>query len=139
MFTDTHCHLDFNKFDEDREAVIQRALDAGIRRMLVPALDWRSSSAAVRLAGSRPEIFAAVGFHPTDAEKWEEGSPEKLKSLAMGSSGFPLTIQEQAAGLHKKIVAIGEIGLDYYWVKEPEKQGHQRQVLRQQLQLAAEC
>jgi TatD DNase family protein len=105
--------------------------------MLVPGLDWDSSLAAVRLAGSRPDIYAAVGYHPTDAEKWEEGSYDKLKTLFMESSGFALDVQELAPGLHK-IVAIGEIGLDYYWVKEPEKQAHQRQILRQQLQLAGE-
>jgi TatD DNase family protein len=147
MLTDTHCHLDFNKFDEDREAVIQRALEAGLVRMLIPGLDWASSLAAVQLAGSRPEIFAAVGYHPTDAEKWEAGSYEKLKELIM-ESGSSLTpppgagvlpaAQEQAPGLHKKIVAIGEIGIDYYWVKEPEKQAHQRKILRQQLRLAEE-
>ena len=138
MFTDTHCHLDFNKFDEDREAVIQRALKAGITRMLVPGLDWDSSLAAVQLAVSQAEIFAAVGYHPTDAEKWEEASYEKLSALVMESSGLPRARQELDPGLRKKIVAIGEIGLDYYWVKEPEKQAHQRDILRRQLQLAKE-
>jgi TatD DNase family protein len=138
MLTDTHCHLDFNKFDEDRESVIQRALDAGLIRILIPGLDWNSSLAAVQLAESRPELFAAVGYHPTDVEKWEETSYEQLKMLIMKPSGLPLTYQEPAPGLHKKIVAIGEIGLDYYWVKEVEKQAHQREILRRQLQLAAE-
>ena len=136
MLTDTHCHLDFNKFDEDREAVIQRALDAGIDRFLVPGLDWDSSLAAVKLAQSRPEIHAAVGYHPTDAEKWEETSYEKLRALIMESSGLLLERQELSPGLQKKLVAIGEIGLDYYWVKEPEKQAHQRDILKQQLKLA---
>jgi len=138
MFTDTHCHLDFNKFDEDREAVLQRALEAGIARMLIPGLDWNSSLAAIKLAGSHPGLFAAVGFHPTDVEKWQETSYEQLKGLIMESRGKPLEIQEQAPGPHKKIVAIGEIGLDYYWVKEPEKQAHQREILKQQLLLAQE-
>jgi TatD DNase family protein len=56
----------------------------------------------------------------------------------MESGSFRPEIQEQAPGLHKKIVAIGEIGIDYYWVKGPEKQAHQREVLKQQLQLAEE-
>jgi TatD DNase family protein len=137
MLTDTHCQLDFNKFDEDREEVLQRARDAGITQMLVPGLDWDSSLAAVRLARSRSEIHAAVGYHPTDAEKWEESSYEKLKTLFMESGSMPSDVQELASGLHK-IVAIGEIGLDYYWVKEPEKQAHQRDILRQQLRLARE-
>jgi TatD DNase family protein len=144
MLTDTHCHLDLNKFDEDRDVVLQRAMEAGIGRMLIPGLDWPSSLAAVDLAGSRPQIFAAVGYHPTDAEKWESTSHEQLKMLILepGSSshsqGVVPEFGEQDPGLHNRIVAIGEIGLDYYWVKEPEKQAHQRDILKQQLQLAAE-
>ena len=137
MFTDTHCHLDFNKFDEDREAVIQRALEAGISRMLIPGLDWDSSLAAVQLAASRPEIFAAVGYHPTDVEKWEDDSVDKLRGLIMESGSSLPDLPRQAVGLHK-IVAVGEIGLDYYWVKEAEKQAYQREILKKQLQLAAE-
>ncbi|HMD80993.1 MAG TPA: TatD family hydrolase, partial [Anaerolineales bacterium] len=68
MFTDTHCHLDFNKFDEDRDAVIQRAIEARVTRILIPALDFESSLSAVRLARSHPNLFAAVGFHPTDVD-----------------------------------------------------------------------
>jgi TatD DNase family protein len=138
MITDTHCHLDFNKFDEDRELVLQRASEAGITRMLVPGLDWDSSLAAVQLAGSHAGIFAAVGYHPTDVEKWDETSFEKLKALFMASDSLLAVNHEQASGLREKIVAIGEIGLDYYWVKEPEKQAFQRDILKQQLQLAAE-
>lgn len=144
MLTDTHCHLDFNKFDLDRDDVLQRALDAGISRILIPGLDWDSSLAAVQLAASHPFLFAALGFHPTDAEKWDGTSYESLKNLIMESSGSPLGVQEhtltgtRAPGLHNKIVAIGEIGLDYYWVKEPDKRAHQRKVLEGQLQLAME-
>ncbi len=144
MLTDTHCHLDYNKFDEDRDEVIRRAFDAGLTRILIPGLDWDSSLAAIRLAASHPSIFAAVGFHPTDAEKWNESSYRNLEKLIMESGSLLPEFQEhtlkgrQAPGLQKKIVAIGEIGLDYYWVKEPEKQAHQRDILKQQLQLARE-
>jgi TatD DNase family protein len=137
MFTDTHCHLDLNKFDEDREAVIQRALDAGLTRILIPALDYGSALAGIRLAEAHPNIFAAVGFHPTDLETWDDESVGKLRSL-MESSGLPLEAQERAPALQRKIVAVGEIGLDYYWVKEPEKRALQRDVLRQQLRVAQE-
>lgn len=138
MFTDTHCHLDFNKFNEDRDAVLQRAKEAGLTRMLIPALDWESCLAAIKLAGLHPPIFAAIGFHPTDAEKWQESSYERLKGLILESGRLPLETQEFAPGPQGKIVAIGEIGLDYYWVKEPEKQAFQRHILKQQLQLAEE-
>ena len=142
MLTDTHCHLNFNKFDEDRAAVIQRALDAGITRIMIPALDYESSLSGIKLADSHPYIFAAVGFHPTELDKWDETSIEDLQSLILESSGssysqgMPLRQQEQTPTLQNKILAIGEIGLDYYWVKEADKQAVQRDVLKQQLKLA---
>ncbi|HEX2992571.1 MAG TPA: TatD family hydrolase [Anaerolineales bacterium] len=136
MLTDTHCHLDFEKFEPDRPAVIQRALETGLSRILIPALDWDSSLAAVQLARTHPALFAAVGFHPTDVEKWAKNSYENLRNLIIEPASSPL--EQKAARLHNKIVAIGEIGLDYYWVREPEKQAHQRDVLKQQLQLAQE-
>ena len=124
--TDTHCHLDFNKFDEDRQAVMERAREAGLSRMLVPGLDLDSSRAGIRLAASYPDIFAAVGFHPTDAEKWDRSSYEALKRLITTDSP------------QNKIVAIGEIGIDYYWVKQREHRAWQLETLRLQLQLAQE-
>ena len=123
MLTDTHCHLDFNKFDEDREAIIQRACEAGVSRILIPALELESSKAVIQLANSHPNIFAAIGFHPTDLDNWNENSTENLRTLITSANN---------------ILAIGEIGLDYYWVKETDKQGQQREVLKQQLQLAQE-
>jgi len=123
MLTDTHCHLDFNKFDEDRQAAIQRALDADVERILIPALELESSKAVIQLANSNPNIFAAVGFHPTDLDGWKNASIENLRNLAKSAD---------------KIVAIGEIGLDYYWIKELDKQAQQRDVLQQQLKLAQE-
>ena len=120
MLTDTHCHLDFEKFDEDREAVIRRAREAGVGRILVPALDLESSRSAVSLAKQEPEVYAAVGFHPTDLDAFADEALEQLKSLAE----------------HPKVVAIGEIGLDYYWVKESTKRLGQREALKKQLSLA---
>jgi TatD DNase family protein len=121
MLTDTHCHLDFNKFDEDRPAIIQRALDAGVTRILIPALDLESSLSAIRLAESHPNIFAAVGFHPTDLDKFSNKAFEEIQNLAS----------------HPKVVAIGEIGLDYYWIKEREQRAFQIEALRSQLAFAA--
>jgi TatD DNase family protein len=139
MLTDTHCHLDFSKFDDDRGAVIQRARAAGVERILIPALDYESSRAAIRLADSHPDMFAAVGYHPTDLDKWDESSIVNLRSLGTTRSvarAGPASHRED--DMRNKIVAIGEIGLDYYWVKEPEKRAFQRKALRQQLQLAQE-
>src|SRR5687768_3961148 len=109
MLTDTHCHLDFNKFDEDRETVIQRAMEAGVTRILIPALQHESSLSAIKLAESQPRLFAAVGFHPTDLDKFSEKAFDEVKQLAS----------------HPKVVAIGEIGVDYYWVKEHEQRAFQ--------------
>ncbi len=121
MLTDTHCHLDFNKFDEDREAVIQRARESGVTRILIPALELESSKAVIQLANSNPSLFAAIGFHPTDLDGWDDTAIENLRQLANSA---------------KKVIAIGEIGLDYYWIKESKKQAQQREVLQQQLKLA---
>jgi TatD DNase family protein len=136
MLSDTHCHLDFNKFDEDRDAVIQRASEAGVTRILVPALDLKSSLATVRLAATHPNIYAAVGFHPTDLNKWNENSIESLRELIRP---HPESLSRRERGWGEgKIVAVGEIGLDYYWVKEPEKRAFQHEALKQQLKLAQE-
>lgn len=136
MLTDTHCHLDFNKFEGDRDKVIQRAFDTGVARIIIPALDLDSAHAAIRLAEAYPGLFAAVGFHPTDLDKWSDTSIEDLKSLLTESGIIQQDSQEQVPIRPSKIVAIGEIGLDYYWVKEPDKRVRQQAVLRQQLQLA---
>ena len=79
MLTDTHCHLGFDKFDADREAVIQRASEAGVTRILIPALDYTSSLAILSLADSHPGLFAAIGFHPTNLDEWDETSIENLR------------------------------------------------------------
>jgi len=122
--TDTHCHLDLHQFDADRAAVLQRAAQAGVEKILIPALDLESSRAVLALALTSPMLYAAVGFHPTDAEKWEPQSAAKLRELARSDPN--------------NVAAIGEIGLDYYWVGEPEKRLRQREVLALQLHLAAE-
>jgi TatD DNase family protein len=127
--TDTHCHLDYNKFNDDREAVIQRAIETGLTRILIPGLDLASSLAAVKLAESHPMIYAAVGFHPTDIQTWDDSSIANLRALTPSPSPI---------GRGGKVVAIGEIGLDYYWVKEADQQARQREVFIQQLALAKE-
>jgi TatD DNase family protein len=136
MLTDTHCHLDSNKFDDDRDAVIQRAIAAGVTRILIPGLELESSLAAIKLADSHPNLYAAIGFHPTDLDKWSNSSIEKLRELILPHPNpSPAGRGTQGEG---KIVAIGEIGLDYYWIKESDKRAQQRDVLKQQLKLAQE-
>ena len=120
MLTDTHCHLNWNKFDIDRADVIARAKAAGLVRLLVPGVDLRSSKEAIHLAESNESIYAAVGFHPTDLDKFSEQAFAEIHELVK----------------HPKVVAIGEIGLDYYWVKETDKRAIQREILKRQLAFA---
>ena len=120
MLTDTHCHLDFEKFDEDRDSVIERAMESGIERILIPALDLESSHSAINLAESQPHFYAAIGFHPTELEKFSDQAFDEVREMVK----------------HPKVVAIGEIGLDYYWVKEEEKRAFQREILKKQLAFA---
>lgn len=118
MLSDTHCHLNFNTFHEDRDEVIARALQSGIRQILNPGVDLTSSRAAVKLADTYPLVFASVGVHPNEALSWNEHTLDELRILSM----------------HPKVVAIGEIGLDYYRNRSPHDL--QQHVFRQQLTLA---
>ena len=119
---DTHCHLDFERFDADREEVIRRAVEAGVYRMVTLGVDVASSQAAVALAKQHEAVYAAVGVHPNDAARvWQgEATLQALRVLAA----------------EPKVVAIGEIGLDYYRDRTPRQQ--QREVLWAQLHLAAQ-
>jgi len=118
--TDTHCHLDFHKFDEDRTAVIERADKAGLVRILIPALSVQSSLSVINLAESHPMLYAAIGVQPNESLTWDNASISALRELSV----------------NPKVVAIGEIGLDYYWDVAPHE--HQQRVFRAQLDLAAE-
>ncbi len=120
MLTDTHCHLDYDKFDPDREAVLTRARQAGLTRILVPGLEQNSSKAAVQLAEADSVVYAAVGFHPTDLEHFSEDTFGEVRELVK----------------HPKVVAVGEIGIDYYWVKGQRERARQRDILKQQLDFA---
>jgi TatD DNase family protein len=118
--TDTHCHLDFDNFHKDREEVLARAWEHGLYRILIPGIDLNSSRLAVSLAESHPQLYAAVGVHPNSATTWEVDTLSELRELAG----------------HPKVVAIGEIGLDYYRHHAPPDV--QRRVFQTQLELAAE-
>jgi len=98
MFIDTHCHLDFPEFDSDRPSVIQRAKEGGVDYIVNIGSSIQSSEASVKLAQDHEFIFASVGVHPHDADGTDEATVERIKELAK----------------EKKVVAIGEIGLDYY-------------------------
>jgi TatD DNase family protein len=111
MLFDTHCHLDIEKFDDDRAAVLQRARDAGVSMMLNPAFDLASSRRAVALAQANDDIVAAVGIHPTDTAEFGDATLAELRAL--------IDDARAKAPARKTVVAIGEIGLDYYWKNVP--------------------
>jgi TatD DNase family protein len=117
---DSHCHLDLRQFDADRDAVLARAEEAGVGLIVNPAIDLDSCRRVLALAERYPNIYAAVGVHPNDCADFDDDTVAQLRDLAR----------------HPKVVAIGEIGLDYYWNKvAPDRQ---RRALTAQLALAAE-
>ncbi len=120
MLIDTHCHLDFERFDKDRDAIISRAAEAGITRIIIPALQLENCTAVLRLAEQYEGVYAAVGIHPNSSSGWDAGWITAVRDFAQ----------------HDKVVAIGEIGLDYYWDKSPKVIQHQ--ALRSQLELASD-
>jgi TatD DNase family protein len=117
---DAHAHLDDRAFAADREAVIARAVAAGVSRILTVGVDLPSSRAAVALADKHPAVYAAVGLHPHDARKWHEATARELRALAQ----------------HPRVVAIGETGLDFYRNLSPREA--QIAAFRAQLALADE-
>jgi TatD DNase family protein len=118
ILTDTHCHLDFDDFDDDRASVLARAWAAGIERILVPGIDLNTSKAAIELAEAYQPIYAAIGIHPNSANNWD------MRTIGFLDEFIP----------HPKIIAIGEIGLDYYrdWTPPPL----QKRIFKEQLNLA---
>ncbi len=120
MLTDTHCHLYIKYSEEELDAVLERAWQAGLARILIPGIDLESSRRAVQICERDERLFAAVGVHPNDSLTWTDETGDALRELAR----------------HPKVAAIGEIGLDYYRDWAPPAQ--QMKVLAAQLELAAE-
>ncbi len=117
---DSHAHLDFSNFNGDREEVIQRAKRAGVQLILNVGFDLDTSKKSIALAETYPFVFAAVGIPPHDASRAPSLYLEELARMAD----------------HPRVVALGEMGLDFYRDRSPRKL--QREVFRQQLQLARE-
>ena len=123
MIFETHAHYDDARFDEDRDALLASLPGRNIEMVINVGSDLASSHRCVELAHKYDFIRAAVGVHPSDIACLDE-DPEGLRWI------------EETAGSEKKVVAIGEIGLDYYWDKEPTVQARQRQRFAEQLELA---
>lgn len=105
MLIDTHCHLTMPDFDADRSDVIQRAIDAGISHMITIGTDIEDSKSAIALAEEHEFIYAAVGVHPHDVKDITD------------TESFSDTIKKLAS--KKKVVALGETGLDYHYMHSP--------------------
>lgn len=116
---DTHAHYDSGAFDSDREEVLSALPAAGVELVVNPGCDLESSRTAVALAEGFPHVYAAVGVHPSDCGGWGDEEFAQLEALCR----------------HDKVVAIGEIGLDYYWQDNPPRE-FQQAVFRRQIQLA---
>ena len=121
MLFDTHAHYDDPQFDPDRDALLTALPQQGVGLVLVPGCTLDSSRKAVELAHTYPHVYAAVGIHPENCHDFVPEHIDTLRRLAA----------------EDKVVAIGEIGLDYYWPENPPKP-LQHQTLRSQLELAAE-
>lgn len=115
MFVDTHTHLDFDAFDEDREKVIQRAIENQVLAIITIGTDLETSKQAILLAEKYASIYASVGIHPSDCAGAKDKDFDFIKELAA----------------HEKVVAIGEIGLDYYHMhaeKEMQAKAFEKQI-----------
>ena len=118
MIFDTHAHYDSGAFNADREELLASMPDKGVGLILDPGCEERSSRAALALAEKYPFVYAAVGVHPEDMEGMTSDTLETIRSLAR----------------HEKCVAIGEIGLDYYW--DDTHKAEQKELFAAQLALA---
>ena len=118
MLIDTHSHIYWDSYDSDRDEMLKRAIDSGVKYIICPGTDIETSMKAIELAEKYDFVYAAVGFHPHDAIKAEEKELEKIEELSY----------------HPKVVAIGEIGLDFYYNFSPRDK--QIEVFRKQIQIA---
>ncbi len=114
---DTHCHLDSKKYNDDREEILKK-IENEMEFVVNIGYDLASSERSVNYANTYPFIYAVVGFHPTDIGSYSDEAEARLLELSQ----------------NKKVVAIGEIGLDYHWMTDPKE--IQKEIFRRQMDLA---
>ena len=119
---DSHCHINDELYKENPTEYVKEAEKAGVFQFLVVGFDEKSSELALDIANKNESCFAAVGIHPSDAKKAQPGDLDKIKELAKAN----------------KVIAIGEIGLDYYWDKEEEVKEQQKEYFKEQIKIANE-
>ena len=118
MFIDSHAHLTSDQFQHDRDGVIARALEAGVEFIVNPGTDLEDSRHAVALAEKHQQIYACVGIHPHEAKKATDSSLKEIEELSK----------------HPRVVAIGEIGLDFHYDFSPRDV--QQEVFKAQMEIA---
>lgn len=116
-YFETHCHLDFRNFSKDRDSVIRKSIQAGVEYFINVGIDEVTSQASIKLAEQYSQFYAAAGFHPHEADKYDEKALRQLLN-------------------HPRIVALGEVGLDYYRNLSPQK--IQQEVFESQIKIAME-
>jgi TatD DNase family protein len=122
MIFDTHAHYYDEAFDPDRDQLLASLPEKGVSLVVCPGCDLDSSRASIRLAEAYPYLYAAAGLHPENLEGATLADLDQVKALCA----------------HPKVVAVGEIGLDYYWVKTPQDRANSRDFFDAQLSLAQE-
>lgn len=122
MIIDTHAHYDSEAFDADRDALLSSMQEQGVGRIVNACASVDGLQDTIDLMERYPFVYGAVGVHPDDAEQIGEEVLQKIRRLSR----------------HEKTVAIGEIGLDYYWHKEPENHLLQQKMFRAQMDIARE-
>lgn len=123
MYIESHGHLNDEAFIDDLPETLERARQAGVEAFILPADSEASWQRVLEIAAAEPDCYAALGIHPSDAEGWDEGQLERLSARL-----------EQAEAL--RIVAVGEVGLDYHYEKDDKTKAVQKHCLRQQVELA---
>jgi TatD DNase family protein len=120
LMIDTHCHLTFDGYEDDRQEVIKSAAKVGVTRIIIPAVDVEGTPEILALAQASEGIYASVGVHPNSTGSFNDESLEIIKQQSCEA----------------KVIAVGEIGLDYYWDKSPKDK--QRTAFEAQLELATQ-
>lgn len=123
MFVDSHCHLNDDNFFNQVDSFLNEARNEGVHAFLVVGYDYQSSLRAIELANKYQYVFASIGYHPCDLDSICTENIEELKKLAKDN---------------RKVVGIGEIGLDYYWKTSPEERNKQKLWFTKQINLANE-
>ena len=127
-FIDTHCHLDGEEFDDDRQSVMERAREAGVAAMFLPAIDLASSQRILTLCEQYPDyLYPMIGLHPEEVKADWRHQLDAIKQLLTRSS-------ERVGG--ENVLAIGEVGLDFYWSREFERE--QLEAFEQQVEWSVE-